>query len=696
MNRDIATLREVISKLTQMLAGQGLKVTQQGSSAFVQADANGKPIRVNIPFVPDNADPKLVLAIQGFIDHEVAHILFTDWNVVNEAARMGKAVDSLQNIVEDTFIERAIGKKLPGTTYNLGRLHEFFVDEITTPALAKVAGDPMKEFSILLVPVCRAWAGQPQFQKYLSDNKLWDHPAVKEFVSKVDPKTIARFAHLANSRDCLDVALELHKAMTSSAPGDGTGEGKECQAKGKGPSKGKPSGESGDKAESTSEKSEKTDKIEGKPKKADKADKSEEEFEDKSEPENNAGDEGEPSEDEGDESDEDDGEDNGEFDDSADKNDDGEQSADEGEGNEDAGETGSLGSEGERPEDGEFINRSPKGSDEVFDPSKVDFDQARFDGKIAEHISDEAGRAIKDADYSIFSKDYDVMERYEVGRSYSDSQLTTMENETRHMVGVMQKDIERMMAAQNRVMRVPGYRSGRLHSSALHKLVTGDERVFQRKFDAPAKNTVVGLLIDNSGSMMGSKMETAMKVGFSLSQTLERVGIPHEVLGFTTGRGTSDYSHSVIQNEQNRLGVRFSRTEPLYMPIYKDFGERLTSGVKQRFADAAANQYFLSQNIDGESVEIAVQRLMKRPEKRKVLLVLSDGNPACCGPRPRDLYSHLHKVIADATKAKIEMVGIGIQSDAVKTFYPRNFVIHKLEQLPATVMGELKRILTAA
>src|SRR5205085_9393784 len=103
----------------------GVRVTQQGTQAFVETDPKtNKPRRVNIPHIADNATESLIFAIQGFIDHEVSHILHTDFTVPNG---LPAHKFSIWNIVEDTYIERAMAKRFPGAHYNLERLHEFFI-----------------------------------------------------------------------------------------------------------------------------------------------------------------------------------------------------------------------------------------------------------------------------------------------------------------------------------------------------------------------------------------------------------------------------------------------------------------------------------------------------------------------------------------------------------------------------------------
>ena len=185
-----------------------------------------------------------------------------------------------------------------------------------------------------------------------------------------------------------------------------------------------------------------------------------------------------------------------------------------------------------------------------------------------------------------------------------------------------------------------------------------------------------------------------MAAAYALSQTLERTGIKHEVIGFTTKPITRPHA-AEVHAEEVRIGTVYTRSEPLYMPIYKGFDERLDADCRARFAKAHGHADFLSQNVDGECVEIACFRLLQQREPRKVMLVLSDGEPACSTSRPRDMYSDLHRVVKNAKHMGIEMIGIGIMTTAVKKFYPKSIVLTDIAELPKTVMNELKRILIA-
>lgn len=101
---------------------------------------------------------------------------------------------------------------------------------------------------------------------------------------------------------------------------------------------------------------------------------------------------------------------------------------------------------------------------------------------------------------------------------------------------------------------------------------------------------------------------------------------------------------------------------------------------------------WLYDNVDGESVQIAANRLMRRREARKILMVLSDGHPACPGNRTA-LRAHLKRSVKEAESWGVDVLGIGINSDAPQQFYGKFVLLKEVSQLPSVVMGELKRLL---
>lgn len=732
MNRDIVVLREAIGKLTQMLSGQGLTVTQRGARAFVRTDERTlKPKLVNIPSIPDDASPELILAIQGFIDHEVAHVLFTDWKYAVKAKKAGPKLHQMCNLVEDTFIERAIAKKFPGAVYNLGQLHGFFLDKITKPALAAAKSD-IERFGILMVPLMRAWSGQRAFREFMDASGAWDEPLVKAFVDRVPKSLVAKIPTISSTAESYSISEELLEVLSpppappeesEDEPGEEGASGKPTDKKDEKDKKTKSTKGEGTKEHEKPEK--KPDKKpEPKPKEPSPEGESEEDNpaeDNDAEPDREKGGEESPKGGKPDSGEDSDDEEGGPGDGEENGGSGGEDSSEADEGSDDEDEGGGEvgrsttsgaddGSEGEEDGDGEGSGQEedgdePSPSDGEASPgrgcsvdfSDVDLGKVDLESTIAARIQDEVSRSCRDASYTVYTKDLDKIEIYQHS-GIDEQHVLALEEETRHMIGVMQKDIERMMAARSQSVLAPGFRSGRLHSAGLHRIMTGDDRLFRRKMENNSKDTAVCLLVDNSGSMGGKPMKLAMEAAFALSMTLERVRIAHECIGFTTTEEPGGYKFSrEAEDEAHRIGMRngWTRYEPLYMPIYKGYEERLTPAVKKRLVHAAIVQRFLRNNVDGECVEIATQRLVRRRETRKVLIVLSDGSPACATRQSMNLNAHLHRAVAAATKAKIDVVGIGIMDHSVRTFYPKHLVINKVEELPKAVMGELRRALVS-
>jgi cobalamin biosynthesis protein CobT len=270
-------------------------------------------------------------------------------------------------------------------------------------------------------------------------------------------------------------------------------------------------------------------------------------------------------------------------------------------------------------------------------------------------------------------------------------EVRNMMNNVDHMVGPIQKGLERAMAAISATAWTAGHRSGRLHSGSLHRLTLGDDRVFRRKHEAQSKDVAVSLVVDLSGSMIGKKQELAVYAAYALSSVLDRMKINHEVIGFTT-RPYEREVYSELRADQLKTGLSYARLEALYMPILKGWEERMNAEVRQRLAYTSDRFNQLRENVDGECVQIAAYRLRQRKENRKVMIVLSDGNPACSG-EPVILHDHLKKVVPEIEKSGIEIIGIGIKSPAVSRFYKKYVILDEIEALPGEVLNQLKSLL---
>lgn len=647
MNRAIL-VREKVGRLVKLMTEKDIKVTQRGAKAYVEYATNGCPCRVNIPYIPDDADDKFLNAIEGFLDHEVAHVLYTDYKEIVRAKKAG--VMNMHNLIEDAYIEQRMAKDFAGSGLNLKNVGEFFLRTYTDKRLKE---DPENAVGYLMVPAIRALSGQVIYKDYM-EGKWGQLDAVMKKIGEYAAKTLPL---ITCSKDAVDAAIEIKRLLNEDA----------------------------DESEDDGEKGEEKSSKSGSSKKGKK--KEEEEA-----PESEESDDGPESDGDGEDSGDGEPEDKDDIDLDSDLTE------------EDHKSSVSDEEKERRPEDIE-PEKKEKGTsgtgdaDYEGDPEmKATFEELEssledFDEKLAEELSKIAGEESKSADYLIYTKELDLIEPMKVGERgrWDESMLKILQDEVDHMVGPLQKDLERAIAARSASTWSAGHRSGRLHSSALARLTAfNDDRAFRRKHVNNTKDVAVSLLVDCSGSMNGMKIRTAAFAAYGLSSVLDRMNINHEVLGFTTLKAIQKEA----REEETRLGVRYARQQSLYIPVLKSYGERLSTESKKRFA-ALPDVYWLNENVDGESVQVAATRLMQRRESRKILIVLSDGQPACPGDFLA-LQRHLKKVVKDVERQGVDVLGLGIMSDAPKHFYPKYTLLNNLSDLPTTVIGEIKRLLMQA
>jgi hypothetical protein len=442
------------------------------------------------------------------------------------------------------------------------------------------------------------------------------------------------------------------------------------------------------------------------------------------EPEEGAGNEadGEPEDEEGEAEGEDthssgataDPQDDAEDEEEGDSEEDGEAEADgqsepeEGEEQDGDAEDGSMSSGSPDPQEAE-PDLEEEGEEEAEDEEEegepLDEEQSRIvneamddmkdiDDTLSNVIAVMMPQEFSNAPYIEYTRDWD---KIEPAPAPENAPVDQYEEDVAKVAGVMQKDLQRIITARNLSVKAGGFRRGRLNATALHRLQTGDDRVFYRKQDNNTKDVAVQLVCDNSGSMDGAKMILAMKSAWAFASILDRLGITNEVIGFTTAEypeGTMDKGDPRAEMG-SQIGVDpwTIRLDPIYMPVYKSFDEKFGLEQKRRIA-AAADEVEMGSNIDGASLLMAATRLLQRKEKRKLMIVFSDGQPAAYMDNSV-LRTHLQWAVQQIVKDGAEVIGIGIMDQSVKQYYPKSFVVSALEELPARVLGELRQFLTA-
>jgi cobalamin biosynthesis protein CobT len=275
---------------------------------------------------------------------------------------------------------------------------------------------------------------------------------------------------------------------------------------------------------------------------------------------------------------------------------------------------------------------------------------------------------------------YRVLSRYRVNSEGGELFTNLIERHlSKDTASTLAKDLERAIASRNKVQYVPGQRRGRIHSPNLYRLTMNDDRVFRKKEEHKAVNACVQVVIDMSGSMNGERIHLATAAAYLISDALDRIKVPNIVSGFTT------YS----QPERSSLKPGFSRYEALMMPILKEWGDRAnTVNVRARMG-CVAGFFPLLNNVDGESILALSSLFSGRTEDKKIMIVLSDGQPEAVG---KGMKKHL-KVVARHLEEKIDLLGVGIQTSAPSEYYKNYALVSKVNDLGSTVVRKLSEML---
>jgi cobalamin biosynthesis protein CobT len=252
----------------------------------------------------------------------------------------------------------------------------------------------------------------------------------------------------------------------------------------------------------------------------------------------------------------------------------------------------------------------------------------------------------------------------------------------------LKEKLERALSADERIRWRREQERGEIDRTALARLATspGYRTPFRTQRAAKGRDVAVTLLIDRSGSMAGRKIELARLCASALCDALTQLSFDCEVLGYCSLEAAP---MKRLYERQRAAGAdlrRYNRfVERLDLKVYKRFGATDLSGIAE--IDCG------HENPDGEALAWAATRLADHPAARRILMVFSDGYPSTGDGDPQVLRSDLRERVAAIAKRGIELVGIGVLTDAVEDFYPRNVVVSRLAELPSTVFTVLSAML---
>ena len=302
----------------------------------------------------------------------------------------------------------------------------------------------------------------------------------------------------------------------------------------------------------------------------------------------------------------------------------------------------------------------------------------------------------EDFDYKVFTDRFDEVisapelcddEELTRLRAYLDSQLTGLQGVVTRLANRLQR---RLMAQQNRSWDFD-QEEGLLDAARLARVVVspGHSLSYKIERDVEFKDTVVTLLIDNSGSMRGRPISIAAISADVMARTLERCGVKVEILGFTTRAWKGGQSREAWLAEGKPANP--GRLNDLRHIVYKQADEpwrraRRNLGLMMR-------EGLLKENIDGEALLWAHSRLLARPEDRRILMVISDGAPVDDSTLSVNnagyLEIHLRKVIDWIERlSPVQLVAIGIGHDVTR-YYKKAVTIMDAEQLGGTIIEQL-------
>jgi cobaltochelatase CobT len=275
-------------------------------------------------------------------------------------------------------------------------------------------------------------------------------------------------------------------------------------------------------------------------------------------------------------------------------------------------------------------------------------------------------------------------------RAYLDQQLASLSSVVARLANRLQR---KLLAQQNRSWSFD-LEEGLLDVARLTRVITDPTSPlsFKEEEDTEFRDTVVTILIDNSGSMRGRPIMVAAVCADILARTLERCGVKTEILGFTTrawkgGSSREDWLKAGKPAQPGRLNdlrhIIYKAADSPWRRARRNLGLMMREGL-------------LKENIDGEALMWAHQRLIGRPEARRIMLVISDGAPVDDSTLSVNsghyLERHLREVIAEIeNKSPVQLIAIGIGHDVTR-YYRRAVTIVDVEQLAGAMVEQLAEL----
>jgi len=620
-----------LERLARTLTDQfGVTVFCNGDQAYT----DGR--RIVLPSLPEPMDESLERMVVGYLDHEMAHVAFTDFKEVRRFVEKHRGFKDLLNAVEDALIEKRAMQRWPGVRANLDALFR----QVRTRVMTSVAAaKPFHRFAVAV---------------YLRLSHHRDLLGLDgELIGLED--LLDEFPSVRTTRDAAALSSKLLKRwlqrMTTQSPQQ-TAQSLVQNAR-------KPHSEKG---EAISEFTGDADASRGELSTQNQATDS-------------------PSD--GDESDGDDGDSN-----ASSATDRSERPASEVNATDPKMPPDSQGAsaEGEAsPGESEAADEAPANAATALSGSD---DGGSLIGKVvAEAIAEAAQHVDGNAQYRIFTKEYDHID---VVPDADDAAVSALRATAADTVRRLRRGLANALRSAEKRWWREEQSSGDLSPKTLHRvcLDRASLTIFRSRAIVHGKSTAVSLALDASGSMSTSKMDVARDAVRVLLEALHDLKIPTEAFTFTTGDAfDADKAAAEAGVATLDLRQRYSRFGNLEIGLIKRFEDSVKVAMRR-----LPNIVGTGLTPIGEALDIGARRLIVRSENRKILLILTDGQPCCEGNGPA-AFTHATHVARQVTNAGIELVGVGIMDSALCSIVANTIVVNQIEDLPAQLCKLLCRTL---
>ena len=302
-------------------------------------------------------------------------------------------------------------------------------------------------------------------------------------------------------------------------------------------------------------------------------------------------------------------------------------------------------------------------------------------------------------DYSIYTTKFDeVIDAKDLVTSDESlrlrNQLDNLIKPHLSTIGKLANRLQRLLLAKQNTSWKYNLEEGMLDNARLHRVIANPSYPlsFKEETENKFKDTVVTLLIDNSGSMRGRSISLAAICTDIIGSTLERCQVKTEILGFTTKHWKGGDSKKLwnIRGSSSNPG----RLNDIRHIIYKSADNSWRRS--RRYFGAMLREGLLKENVDGEALAWSHERLIKRSEERKILIVISDGAPVddstLSANREDFLDNHLKEIISKIENdSPVELQAIGIGHDVTK-YYKNALTINRAEELGEVLFEELTKL----